>query len=47
MADQAAKNGVRVLGLAVASIAGYFGLIARADVPAAFVSLLELPGTAV
>jgi hypothetical protein len=44
IADKAARNSFIVLMLAVASIAVYFGSIARTDVPIAPVSLLGLLG---
>jgi hypothetical protein len=47
IADKAARNSFNVLMLATASIAVYFGLIARTYVPIALVSLLWLLGMVV
>ena len=47
IADKAARNSFNVLMLAAASIAVYFGSIARTYVPIALVSLLRLLGMVV
>jgi hypothetical protein len=47
IADKAARNSFIVLMLAVASIAVYFGSIARTDVPIALVCLLAPLGMVV
>ena len=47
IADKAGRNSFLVLMLAVASIAVYFGSIARTDVPIALVCLLCLLGMVV